>query len=155
AASEAFDALVCGEWLHAWEALEGTHQGFLDDLTSAWDLVDQDGEKANVAAGSIDVIGKQCRYALIFSSINSLTGNLSTKLLVSLVQHRVWTPMQALAYIQRHPEEERRSELLVALAPLIPEQLIPDVLPRVRETTKGEHLAQVLIALSAQMLEAE
>ncbi len=152
---DAFDALVCWEWLRAWEALEGTYEGFLDDLTHIWELVDQYGEETNVAAGSIDTIGKQCRYALIFSSINSLTGNLSTELLASLVEHKVWTPAQALAYIQRHPDEEQRAELLVALALLLPEELIHDVLPRIREGIYGEYLAQVLIALSAQLWEDE
>jgi hypothetical protein len=36
ATAKDFYALVTGGWLRAWEALEGTYAGFLNDIERAW-----------------------------------------------------------------------------------------------------------------------
>ncbi|WP_230968227.1 hypothetical protein [Nostoc sp. WHI] len=49
------------------------------------------------------VVGLQCRYALITTSLNSLAGNLPVELLVALVKNNVWTAEQGLPYALQNP----------------------------------------------------
>jgi len=93
-------------WFEAREAL-GQTAGYLADVAQAWWLAEAEWN-----------IGLQCRYALITASINSLAGRLSPVLLAALIQERVWTPSQALAYVHQIPDPIKRAK---ALADLLPE----------------------------------
>jgi hypothetical protein len=82
--------------LNAWyEAKEvgGNLEGFLNDISLAWEEADKEFQTEPAVA-----IGRQCRYALIASSVNSVGGNIPAKLKAALVENHFWTPAQGLAY---------------------------------------------------------
>jgi hypothetical protein len=80
-------------WFDA-KKLKGDTLGFLADVALAWKIA----EKEFTTSQSSQSIVLQCRYALITSSINSLTGNLPTELIIELVKK---DPTSGLAYFQQ------------------------------------------------------
>ena len=78
-----FYALVCESWLRAWEWLEGTPAGFLNDVDRAWQKAEAEGPAA---------LGQQIRAALCFASVTSLSANISKDLLVACIKAGVISP---------------------------------------------------------------
>ena len=98
AGAEHYYALVNAGWLQAWEALEGTYDGFLNDMVRAWRLAEAAGEQEQHAADRRTSHWLQCRYALIMASIKSLVSHIPPALLTVLIDNSVWTPVRGLAY---------------------------------------------------------
>ena len=67
---------------------------FVTDVACAWQLAEDSWNEINLP----QVIGLQCRYALIIASLNSLAANLPVELLIALVKKNVWAPEQGLGY---------------------------------------------------------
>jgi len=134
---ERFYALVSENWLRAWEALEGEHSGFLDDLSKAWDHVDAAGMQATSHAVLAQVIGRQCRYALIQASINSLSSNIPPTLLVALVAKSIWTADQAMSTVRHIPRVMTRVEALIRLSPHLSESLLREALELLRALARS------------------
>jgi hypothetical protein len=90
---------------------EGGIADFLTDLELAWSQAD-----------ASENIGLQCRYALIKSSINSLTA-ISQELLIALVNSSDphWKPSKVLAYARQVLDPNEKVERLAALANALPE----------------------------------
>src|SRR5262249_8136381 len=105
---EDLNDLVCQGWQRAWEALEGTYDGFLSDLTRAWKQAEAIGARAQSTQERSRAISWQCRYALIVASIKSLAGNIPPALLTALVNKGVWIPVQGLATARQIPHEKKR-----------------------------------------------
>jgi transcriptional regulator with XRE-family HTH domain len=145
-ASEQFYALVSQGWLRAWEALEGTYDGFLADLGRAWRRAEADGVGARGRA-----IGLQYRYALIHASINSLGESISPAMLVALVEQRIWTVSQAFAYACRMPYEHWRAEGLVKLAPHLSETLLREALAIAESLIDEGYRTQALMHLGVRL----
>jgi hypothetical protein len=106
-----------GDWHeNVWYAVRdsvGDLSGYLADINQAWQTVGK---------GSLDlpdVIELHCRYALMLTSINSLAKEILPTLLVQLVAKRAWEPEQGLAYARRIPDNKRRVEVLLGLAPYL------------------------------------
>ena len=55
------------------------------------------------------------RYALILATLNSLAERIPTDLIVLLVKEKLWTFAQALAYVRRLSDKERRVRALTAM----------------------------------------
>ncbi|MGH7597686.1 MAG: hypothetical protein ACREOI_15155, partial [bacterium] len=72
-----FYALVCEDWLRAWEWLDGTPAGFLNDADRAWQKAEAKGPAA---------LGQQIRAAFCFASVISLSANIQKDLLVACVK---------------------------------------------------------------------
>ena len=140
-------ALVNAGWQRAWEALEGTYDGFLNDLERAWEQAENAGASRQNTTDRGRVIGLQCRYALIVASIKSLVGNIPPALLAALVDKSVWTPVQGLAYAQQMPEEKQRAEALVKLASYLPGPLLQEVLAVSQVIKDAEYRARALTGL--------
>ena len=106
-------------WYEARERL-GQVAGYLSDVDRAWRLA----EKAFADRRSSLALGLQCRYAVIITSLNSLAINIPLKLLVTLVDKRVWSPAQGLSFARQVPDVGQRAKALALLIPLLagPEQ---------------------------------
>ena len=98
----------------------GDTAGFLADVTLAWKLAEQNWTEATLP----QVIEKQCLYALILSSLNSLA-DIPTELLEGLVKVGLpygWSPEKGLAYARRIPNPANRAKNLEVLIKYLPEE---------------------------------
>jgi Trypsin-like peptidase domain len=144
---EQFHELVSQGWMRAWEAHEGTFDGFLSDLARAWKRAEAASAQAQSTENRGRAIGRQCRYALIVASIKSLAGNIPPALLAALVEKGVWTPIQGLASARQIPDGWRRAEVLVDLAPHLSEPLPWEALADARAIADEYRRAQALAGL--------
>jgi serine/threonine protein kinase len=133
-------------WAETHYSANGSYAGYLSDLSLAWEHADEVGKTDGSA------IGKQVRYALIESSIHSLAANVPVALLLALVKHRVWSPMQGLAYAQQVPDAEQRARALTKLVPHLSEELGKraqrEALEAAREVEGIDDQVQVLAGLA-------
>ncbi|ARV63362.1 hypothetical protein BZZ01_32705 (plasmid) [Nostocales cyanobacterium HT-58-2] len=105
-------------WYEACDRL-GQTANFVTDVAHAWQLAENSWTKTTLP----QIIGLQCRYALIITSLNSLTANLPVELLIALVQKNVWTPEQGLAYVLQSSNPAQKANLLKELANHLPPNL--------------------------------
>ena len=110
-------ALVSQGWLQAWEALEGAYSGFLNDVDRSWHRAERAME-----------VGKEIRCALCHSSVAALSANFPPELLARATQADLLTPRQALTFALSMPDEGARARALAALAPHLPQNLLPQAL---------------------------
>ncbi|NEQ10016.1 MAG: hypothetical protein F6K37_30010 [Moorea sp. SIO4E2] len=108
-----------------YEACERFDQlgSFVKDVAKAWQLAEEAFSSSPTRSISL-----QCRYALMVSSINSLVGNIPGELMAALVEKKIWTPVQAWAYVKQIQHPNRRRSALEELAPKLPETLLPEAL---------------------------
>ncbi|MHC5854060.1 NB-ARC domain-containing protein [Nostoc sp.] len=104
-------------WYEACERL-GKTANFVTDVARAWRLAEKMFEE-----NPSQSISLQCRYALITASLNSLVANLPDKLLIALVNKKVWTPQQALAYTLQSSNPDQKAHLLTKLVGYLPPSL--------------------------------
>jgi hypothetical protein len=79
----------------------GNTTGFLGDVARTWQLAeDADANTLNAEVRGRE-ISLQCRYALITASINSMAANIYPELLLALVESKIWSLAQGLAYARR------------------------------------------------------
>ncbi len=102
-------------WYEACDRL-GQTANFVTDVARAWELAEASWTETTLP----QVVGLQCRYALMITSLNSLTANIPVELLIALVQKNVWTLEQAFAYIQQSSNPEKKVYLLTQLANHLP-----------------------------------
>jgi hypothetical protein len=133
-------------WYEACEAI-GKPAGFVNDLVRGWELAvaqyEQDPE---------NTLAHLFRYALMRTSLNSLASNLPAELLGALVEKQVWQPVQGLAYAQQVQDPTKRAKCLGALAPYLPEALLPEVLRTVGQFHEAAYRAFVLTQLAEHFL---
>ena len=84
---------------------------FVGDVARAWKLAESEYETNPSRA-----IGLQCRYALITSSLNTIATNIPPELISALVEKKVWTTAQGLAYSRQVQSLPQRVEALSKLA---------------------------------------
>ncbi|MCC5646213.1 CHAT domain-containing protein [Nostoc sp. CHAB 5824] len=139
-------------WFEAREKL-GQTEGYITDFFRAWKLAEENWTESTLP----QVVGLQCRYALITASLNSLAGNLPEKLLVALVKNNVWAAEQGLAYAQQKPEPEQKvnslTELVNYLPPNLKELALQKALVAAREIQDERYRADALIAIAEKLPE--
>ncbi|WP_250126481.1 hypothetical protein [Chroococcidiopsis sp. CCMEE 29] len=118
-------------WHEACERL-GQTAIFVTDVAHAWRLAEDLFEDHPSSAISL-----QCRYALIVSTLNSLSANLPHSLLVAPLQKYVRVPQQGLAYALQSSNPETKAILLTEIVDYLPQNL------------KEEALQEALAALRA------
>ena len=128
-------------WYQTCERL-GQLGGFVKDVAKAWQLAEEAFSSSPTRSISL-----QCRYALMVSSLNSLVGNIPGELMAALVEKKIWTPVQAFAYVQQIQDPFSRGEALGELAPHLPERLLPEALEAARAITDERAGAYALIRL--------
>ncbi|MDB9411822.1 NB-ARC domain-containing protein [Microcystis aeruginosa] len=96
---------------------------FIKDVSNAWQLAE-----ADFANNPSQAIALQVRYGLITTSLNSLAGNISPKLITALIKHEIWTPAQGLAYIRQNQDDQQQAGGLTAISPYLTSTLLPEAL---------------------------
>lgn len=99
----------CNAWFDIKNQI-GDIAGVLEDVQLAWVKADEEFKK-----NPAKTFGRQCRYALIRTSINTLA-EIPVALMVALVKHKHWTPTTALAYAHQCPDPQKRAGNMTALA---------------------------------------
>ena len=129
-------------WAEARYQKEESYAEYLIDLDLAWRWAE--GAQAwNV--------GRQIRCALIESSLHSLAGNLSPRLLFQVVEAGLWSAARALAHIPQMPDESRRAEALTKINPLLPDALKAEALQAARAITDEHVRASALSNLAPHL----
>lgn len=101
------------EGRNAWYVVRdqlGQSAGFLEDVLAARRMA-YEAENFRLA--------RQCRYALIISSLNSLAQTISPGVLLMLVQHGTWTSVKALDCISQMVDVNQRADALAELCAVI------------------------------------
>ncbi|MFS0519061.1 NB-ARC domain-containing protein, partial [Nostoc sp. UIC 10607] len=136
-------------WYEACDRL-GQTANFVTDVARAWQLAE---DSWTLTTQPQEVIGLQCRYALIIASLNSLAANLPVELLIALVQKNVWTPEQGLAYVLQSSNPEQKANLLTKLVNHLPPNLkqlgLSKALAAAREIQSESSRAKALSSLAA------
>ena len=95
----------------------------------------------------------QIRYALIFSSLKSLIGNIPAEVMAALVGKHRWSPAQALAYAQQATDSGRCSRIIQELAKYLPSALAPSALDVVGSIQSESDRVDALIELASHFPE--
>jgi hypothetical protein len=114
-------ALTEEPWMRAWEALEGGHRGFSEDVVRARKVAERTGHSSEPYRAW------QLRCNLIVSSIASSGANLPAQLLLRCVEAGIVPVRQALHWAD-YQSSENRAKTLTGLAAYMPEGERPNVL---------------------------
>lgn len=150
-------ALVSNGWRRAWEKLDRANAGFLGDSERAW----RAAERANVTALSATTVapylGAEVRSLLCQVSVNSITSNISPRLMLEAVKTGVWTPAQGLACIRLISEPVPRVRELAGLASYTSEPVRTEILQEALDTVstiKDEYdRLDILVELAPRLSE--
>lgn len=120
---------------------EGDLSDFLCDVAQAWYLA----ERQKLP----DRFCLQCCYALITASINSLASILPLPILTALLEKGVWSPTQALVYIQAISNDTEQAGALAAVAPyLTDERMMGTALAIARAIHDEQERARAIVGLA-------
>ncbi|BAY10151.1 NB-ARC domain-containing protein [Calothrix sp. NIES-2098] len=137
-------------WFEVREKL-GQTGGYITDISRAWELAEAIWDESSLP----QVVGWQCRYALITASVNSLATKLPVKLLMALVKNNMWTPEQGLAYAVQNPEAKEKvtaiAELVNYLPPNLEKLALSEALTAARSIQDEYYRADALSALAANL----
>jgi hypothetical protein len=137
-------------WYEACASL-GQTANFVTDVAHAWQLA----EDSRTLTTLPEVIGLQCRYALIIASLNSLAANVPVELLIVLIKKNVWTPEQGLAYALQSSNPDGKARSLTKLANCLPPNLkelaLLKALKAAREIQSEYYRADALRALADKL----
>ena len=120
---------------------------FVQDVARAWRLAEAEYETNPSRA-----IGLQCRYALITSSLNTIAGNIPPELIAVLLEKKVWTSTQGLAYARQVQSISQRVQSLSKLALYFPEIWL-EALSAARSIGNEKYRADVLSSLAPHLPE--
>ncbi|WP_052728012.1 NB-ARC domain-containing protein [Methanosarcina vacuolata] len=122
-------------WYEALESLE-LNAVFIEDLMKAWNLSEKNSEHQIEQGNKTSFIGLELRYALIYTSINSLSSNISTELLVALLETKKWNETKVFIYAQKEPDSYERVTKLISIYRIInDESMKEEVMDKALEIT--------------------
>lgn len=106
-------------WYQAKDAADEL-TSYLLDIVRTWRLMEEDsGSHENVTGMRIAL---ECRYALILSSLNSLTSSIPPSLLSVLLAKGLWQPPKVFAYAQQFTQPSERVKVFINLARNMPSE---------------------------------
>lgn len=114
---ENFLELVTWEWMQVWHKKTGTYAGFLQDVDRVWDRLRVANETAVKQAERVSFLGQEVLCALCHASVNSITNNIPDELLVLLLQRKIWSEEQAIAYVRQRNNLEKRCRAFALILP--------------------------------------
>jgi uncharacterized protein YeeX (DUF496 family) len=127
-------SLVSDGWRRAWEKLDRANAGFLGDVERAWRAAEREDTAATSAGQQAPYLGEEIRCLLCRVSVNSMTSNISPRLMLEAVKTGVWTPAQGLACIRLIADLAPRARELVGLAPFVQEPLRTEIFQEALDT---------------------
>jgi hypothetical protein len=134
-------------WYEACEKL-GRTANFVTDMARAWRLAE-----VTIETDKPRMIALQMRYALIFTTLNSLASNIPAELMAALIENGLWTPAQGLAYSQQVQDDYKQIEVIRSLIPYCNHSLQLEILEIVR-SIRNEHVrASALRSLVPYLLD--
>ncbi|WP_410509646.1 NB-ARC domain-containing protein [Methanosarcina hadiensis] len=101
-------------WYETLESLE-LNAVFIEDVIRAWNLSEKESIHQIEQVGKASSIGQETRYALIYTSINSLSANIPVELLVEFLETKKWTEVQVFTYAQKEPDPYKRATKLISI----------------------------------------
>ncbi len=160
AATPALIALISNGWRLAWEKLDRANAGFLGDVERAWRAAEREDITAIRAGNQTPYLGDEIRCLLSQVSVNSVTSNISPRLMLEAVKTGIWTPAQGLACIRLISDLTPRARELVGLAPYVQEPLRTDILQEALDTiaaikeeyTRLDTLVELATGFSEELL---
>jgi hypothetical protein len=123
-------------WYEAKWAIDDV-DGYQADLALAWRLAGED-------------TGLQVGYALIAASVAEVTAELPADIVAQLVLEGLISSAQAIVSLGQAPSDIRRADAIMALAPVVGERYLPELLETARSIGAGSARARaigVLVAL--------
>ncbi|OUL31133.1 NB-ARC domain-containing protein [Nostoc sp. 106C] len=139
-------------WYEVREKL-GQTGGYITDISRAWELAQANWDESTLP----QVVGLQCRYALITASLNSLAANVPIELLMALVKNHLWIAEQGLAYALQNPDLSKKVEALAQLVNYLPPNLaklaLSEALTAARMIQHESNLAFALRVLAEKLPE--
>lgn len=150
-------ALVSDGWRRAWEKLDRANAGFLNDVERAWRAAERGDQTAYNSGERISYLSEEVRCLLTQVSVNSLTSNISPRLMLEAVSAGIWTPAQGLACLRLITDLAPRARELVGLVPYVRESLRADILQEALDTVlaiKDEYIRlDTLVELAPRLPE--
>lgn len=148
--------LVNDTWRRAWQKVENGAGGFLQDVSRAWDAVERDEAQRSRKGEAPRRLASIVRCAMCVSGVKSIFDGIYFQLPILLVEKKMWSVGQALAYAQQMSDEGMRSDarhaILVFLTPRLPEALLPrllDILLDQANSMRGS--VEVLLTLTERL----
>lgn len=122
---------------------------YLQDVSRAWRLAEETYNNNEIPQPQM--IGLQCRYALIVASLSTLAQNIPPTMVAALVKEKIWTPTQGLAFARQIPNPMLRIQALELLSDYLEESakngILQEALMSTRAITDEESRAQALTNL--------
>ncbi|EGJ34304.1 MULTISPECIES: NB-ARC domain-containing protein [Moorena] len=122
---------------------QGNTANFIKDVSRAWAIAAD-----NFTENPTESISLQCRYALITTSLNSLAGNIPPTLMAALLQNKIWTPAQALAYVRQNKDYSSQVTGLEAISEYLPPSLLSEALDCARGISNELSRVNALVTLA-------
>jgi uncharacterized protein YeeX (DUF496 family) len=152
--------LVGDGWRRAWEKLDRANAGFLSDVERAWRAAEHEDSATTSTGNLATYLGAEIRCLLSQVSVNSMTSNISPRLMLEAVKTGIWTPAQGLACIRLITDLAPRARELVGLAPYVQEPLRTNILQEALDTvmtikdeyTRLDTLVELSASFSAELL---
>jgi hypothetical protein len=146
---------VTAEGRNGWYELceySGQSAKFITDLGRAWKLAEEMYVENTLqsASGASAAIELQVRYALIFSTLNSLASQIPAKLTAALVKNKKWSPAQGLAYAKQ-AQAIQCFEIIQELGFYLPTILLSEALDIARGIQSPFHQFHALLGLTAHL----
>ena len=153
APAEAFYALLNNGWRRAWELVDISYGGFLNDVDLVWDKAMQ-AYAANLSSCAVTLV-QQVRAALCQASIAALNSTITPELFAQLVAAKLRTATQALAVIKLMPDKKKQSEMLLAIISHLPSVWLEEAL-NITGTIRDEGTrVSVLCAIASRLPETK
>ena len=106
---------MCNVSTPRFEGSSYTYDGYLEDLSLAWDCAMSKVSRQIEANQEPGVFAESMRYLLIRTSINSIAGNYVPELVVRAVEVGLWAPQRALSLTVKIPDAAKRIEMYAAI----------------------------------------
>ena len=116
---------------------------FVNDLEKAWRLTTQ-----KYMQSPTENIAQLYWYALIRTSLNSLSSGISPKILGRLVSKKIWQPIQALAYVRRIEGTQQKANCLAEIACYVPSSLFSETFKEIQRIEKPDYRYNALSKLA-------
>ena len=144
-------ALLVPEWRQAWERQDGGLSGLLADVHRAWNAVAAEDDRL-IKRGAAPVrLADEIYCALCSASIRSLAENIPPPLMKRLLEEKIWSPQQALAYARNTIDTDRKGvSLIIAAQFLEPAErrlAVEEAIAVARESESGEIWSQLLLSI--------
>lgn len=135
------------QWAQSWYAYEGAYGGYLQDVKRAWRVCAEIDRQEIERTGKAPLLDQEIRCALMESTLHSLAQSVPPKLLAQMVEKKIWTFPQGIAYIRQMSNFQNQVDSLEYLIPLLNKAQTQDLLAFIIEIFDPNMQGDILLAL--------